>query len=50
MPELGGQVPDGFCSGIADGSALFIKKSVDPKVLKALITPRGGEPITADQF
>jgi RNA polymerase sigma factor (sigma-70 family) len=50
LPELGGQVPDGFCSGIADGSALFIKKSVDPKVLKALITPRGGEPITADQF
>ncbi len=50
LPQLGGQVEGGFCAGFVDGSARFINRNVDPKVLKALITPNGGERIAIDQF
>jgi hypothetical protein len=50
LPDLGGQLKDGFCAGFADGSARFIKRDVDPKVLKALITANGQEVVSVDQF
>jgi len=34
----------------ADGSVRFLKNSIDPKVLRALSTPDGGEKISADQY
>ena len=40
---LVGSWPDGFLLGLADGSAQFVPASVDPAVLKAVFTYRGGE-------
>jgi prepilin-type processing-associated H-X9-DG protein len=50
LPELGGFTPDGFNTGFADGSVRYVKKSIAPVVLKALITRAGGEVISSDQF
>src|SRR5437588_27385 len=50
LPALGGQLEDGFCAGFADGAARFINRKADPKILKALITIDGREPVTGDQF
>jgi hypothetical protein len=50
LPELGGFTPYGFNVLFGDGSVRLIKKSVDPNVLKALITRAGGEVISADSF
>jgi hypothetical protein len=50
LPMLGGQIAGGFCAGMADGSARFIKQRIAPKLLKALITPSGSEDVAADQF
>ncbi len=36
----------GFNVGMADGSVRFLRSSIDPKVLKALFTRDGGEPIS----
>jgi prepilin-type processing-associated H-X9-DG protein len=52
------RAPDGFGSPFsyganmvfADGSVRFIKNSVDPRILKALGTPAGGEMIRAGQY
>ncbi len=52
------QDPEGFASPspggvnflMVDGSVRFIKNSVDPKVLKALSTPAGGEKVSGDQY
>jgi len=52
------QSPSGFGSpfegGVhflfADGTIRFISESIDPKVLKALATPRGGEEIDDDAY
>lgn len=37
-PEIGGYNPDGTNVGFADGSVRFLKKTIDPVILKALIT------------
>jgi Protein of unknown function (DUF1559)/BlaR1 peptidase M56 len=50
LADLGGFSPDGFNAVFADGSVRYIKKSINPKVLKALITKDGGEPISNDQY
>jgi RNA polymerase sigma factor (sigma-70 family) len=50
LPELGGLIEGGFCVGFADGAARFLKRTIDPKVLKALITSNGGENVTGDQY
>lgn len=58
-PALGiNKSPDGFGSpfpggmnfSFVDGSVHFIKNTIDPKVLKALSTPKGGERISSDQY
>ena len=43
LPELNGFVENGFNAAFVDGSVRFIAKSIDPTVLKALITRDGGE-------
>jgi RNA polymerase sigma factor (sigma-70 family) len=45
-PKLGGQFRDGFTALTADGYTRFIKTSIDPKLLDALITHNGGEVIS----
>jgi uncharacterized protein DUF1559 len=45
MKDLVGLWPDGFLAGLADASALFIRSSTEPKVLKALFTRNGGEKV-----
>ena len=46
LPKLGGHFADGFCAVLADGSARFIRKGTDEKVLRAAITANGGETVT----
>ncbi len=43
MGDLVGLWPDGFLAVLADGSAHFIRSSIDPTVLKAFFTRNGGE-------
>jgi RNA polymerase sigma factor (sigma-70 family) len=50
VPKLGHQVEDGFFAALADASARFFQKTIPDKALRSLITSRGGEPITPDQF
>ncbi|HZW31137.1 MAG TPA: DUF1559 domain-containing protein, partial [Isosphaeraceae bacterium] len=50
LPELGGFTPDGFNAVFADGAVRYIKKSIAPVVLRALITRDGGEPLGRDSF
>ncbi len=58
-PALGvNRSPDGFGSPFVgganflfvDGSVRFIKNAIDPSVLKALGTPKGGERASAEQY
>jgi hypothetical protein len=46
LPTLGGHFADGFCAALADGSVRFIRKGIDEKTLRALITANGGEPVS----
>jgi hypothetical protein len=50
LPQLGGFTPDGFNAGFGDGSVRYIKQTIKPEVLRALITRAGGEVISLDQF
>jgi hypothetical protein len=50
LPQLGGLTADGFNTAFGDGSVRFIKHTINPHVLKALITRAGGEVISADQY
>src|SRR5260370_20010842 len=45
LPKLGGTVPDRFFALFADGSVRPISTKIPPEVLRALITPSGGEVI-----
>jgi beta-lactamase regulating signal transducer with metallopeptidase domain len=51
-PKLGGFFPEaaGFNVTLADGSVRFIKDSINPLMLRALITKAGGEVIARDAF
>jgi hypothetical protein len=49
-PALGGFTPEGFNAGFGDGSVRYIKHSINPQVLKALITRAGGEVISSDSY
>lgn len=48
--SLGNHFSGGFNTLFLDGSVKFIKMSISPVVLKALITRNGGEVISADAF
>jgi len=48
-PKLGGQFRGGFTAVTADGFTRFIKSSIDPKLLDALITYGGGEVIDVSE-
>jgi prepilin-type processing-associated H-X9-DG protein len=50
LKSLGGHFPGGFNALFLDGSVRFLKLSISPQVLKALITRNGGEVISADAF
>jgi hypothetical protein len=50
LPQVGGLFKDTFHAAMGDGSVRRISKNVDPIVLRALITSRGGEVISADAF
>ncbi len=50
LPDLGGFTADGFNALFADGSVRYIKKSIPPLTLKALITRDGGEVISSDSY
>ena len=42
--------PGGFNCGMADGSVRFIKVSINPAVIRCLITRAGGEVISSDSY
>jgi Protein of unknown function (DUF1559) len=42
-PMLGGFFKEGFNAGLCDGSVRFLDTKIEAAVLKALITPQGGE-------
>ena len=48
--EFAGYHPGGAMFSFADGSCQFLKESLDPRVLAALLSRSGGEVISADQF
>jgi hypothetical protein len=54
LPNLGGLFKDGFNAAFVDASVLFVAWGADRKeqerLLKALITRNGGEPVTRDQL
>jgi RNA polymerase sigma factor (sigma-70 family) len=50
LPALGRLFRDGFNAAFADGSVRFLRASLNPKVIRALITSQGGEAITPDQL
>jgi prepilin-type processing-associated H-X9-DG protein len=45
IPELGGHFEGGFNAAFCDGSVRFMANSIDKKVLRALISRSGGEPV-----
>jgi beta-lactamase regulating signal transducer with metallopeptidase domain len=45
LPELGGYSEDGFNVALADGTVQFLPRNVGEKILRALITKAGGEPV-----
>jgi hypothetical protein len=50
LPELGGFTPDGFNAVFTDGAVRYIKQSMAPFLLRALITRDGREPLGRDSF
>jgi prepilin-type processing-associated H-X9-DG protein len=47
---FGGPYPGGANMMFADGSVRFLKDSVDPRILRALSTPAGGEAISSSEY
>ena len=45
LPKFGGSFSDGFYAGFGDGKVRFIKNGTDEKLIRAMITRNGGEPI-----
>ena len=48
LEQLGGHFPGGFNALMLDGSVRFVKETIAPLVLKALITRNGGEVVSGD--
>jgi len=47
---FGGPFPGGTNLLFADGSVRFVKDTTDPRVLRAIATPDGGETVNADSY
>jgi prepilin-type processing-associated H-X9-DG protein len=47
-PTLGSNHPGGVNAAFADGSVRFIKNSINPGLLRSLVTRNGGEVVPAD--
>lgn len=47
---FGSPSPDGANFLMADGSVRFFKDTIDPRILEALSTPSGGEPVSDDAY
>jgi hypothetical protein len=45
LPQLGDKDADAFVAAFCDGSVRKLKRKLDEKTLRALITPAGGEPV-----
>jgi hypothetical protein len=50
LPSLGSNHPGGFNAALMDGSVRFIRTTIKPALLKALITPQGGEVIRYEEI
>lgn len=50
LEKLGGHFPGGFNALLLDGSVRFVKESINPVILKALITRNAGEVVGGDAF
>ncbi len=50
LGRLGGHFAGGFNALFADGSVRFLRLSISPQVLRALITRNGGEVVSSDSF
>ena len=48
LPKLGGLSKGGFNVAMCDGSVRFVKDTIDPKMLKAMLTRMGGEVVAFD--
>ena len=44
------KAPKGLKIGLCDGSILTLPPEIQPKTLQALITPQGGEVVSADEY
>jgi hypothetical protein len=47
---LGSRHPGGFNASLTDGAVRFIKYSISPQVLRALLTRNGGEVVSSDSY
>jgi hypothetical protein len=43
LPKLGGLLPDGFHASLADGRVVFVPRETDEAIIRAYVTPNGGE-------
>jgi len=50
LPQIGGFTPEGANALFGDGSVRYVKKTISPAVMKALITRDGGEVISSDKY
>ncbi len=50
VPAFGGFHPGGFDALFGDGSVRFLKESINPILVRALLTRNGGEVISADAY
>lgn len=50
LPKLGRDGANGFVVLMADGSVKFVRKSIDPKILRAAITANGREDLPVNWF
>jgi prepilin-type processing-associated H-X9-DG protein len=50
MPEIGGLFKDGANVAFCDGSVQFLPRTLAPETLRALVTPKGGEPVDRDKL
>jgi hypothetical protein len=45
LPKLGGLFPDGFHVAMANGAVRFVPRDTPEKIVRAIITPAGGESV-----